>query len=379
MAKVAVKKAGGYSPSRISGIISEALVELGLRLPSGGNVLIKPNIVSQNYPSQCTTTHPAVIEALCILLADNGCRITIGESSAFYQGGYTMRGFRTSGIGAVAKKYSAKLTAFEEDGGVLADNPSGRVLKHILVSRRLRDADYIVSAGKLKTHSFAGMSGTVKNIFGFVPGGAKYEYHFEEGYTRELFGEKIADLYELVKPDLFVLDAVRGLEGLGPASTGRPKDTGVVMVSANGYALDYLAARMIGVDPAEYEILQAGIRRGLLPEPSRILMTGDFDSLPSVPYKLPKRSAPRPKEKTVLYQAVAVYPAVRQNRCTLCGACAERCPMNAISIDGAVRIDPGRCLRCFHCSYECPEKAIVLKGVHGGNLAGRFFRRLLRI
>ncbi|MBI9108861.1 MAG: DUF362 domain-containing protein [Spirochaetales bacterium] len=379
MTKVAVNKASCYDPKKLADIISEALSEVGLFLPSDARILVKPNIVSQNFPVQCTTTHPSVIDALCMLLSDNRCSIIIGESSAFYQGGYTQRGFRTSGIADVARKYSAELVAFEEDGGVLVDNPKGVVLKQILMSKRVQEADYIISAGKLKTHSFAGMSATVKNIFGLIPGGTKYEYHFTSGYSRELFAEKIADLYALVRPDLYVLDAVRGLEGPGPAATGRPKDTGIVMVSDNGYALDYLAARMIGVDPAGYEILQAGIKRRFLPDPQQIVMTGDFDTLPSVPYKLPKKSEIRPREKVLLYQAVAVYPLAKKGKCTCCGICALRCPLQAIRIDGGAEIDLDACLKCYHCYYLCPEKAIVLKGLSRFNMAGRFFRRLLRI
>jgi uncharacterized protein (DUF362 family)/Pyruvate/2-oxoacid:ferredoxin oxidoreductase delta subunit len=379
MTKVAVKKACSYDSEKLADIISGALTETGLSLPSDARVLIKPNIVSQNFPSQSTTTHPSVIEALCMLLSDNRCSIIIGESSAFYQGGFTQRGFRTSGIAAIAEKYSAELIAFEEDGGVLTDNPEGLVLKQILVSKRVQEADYIISAGKLKTHSFAGMTAAVKNIFGLIPGGTKYEYHFTGGIGQELFAEKIADLYALVQPDLYVLDAVRGLEGSGPASTGRPKDTGIVMVSDNGYALDYLAARMIGVNPASYEILQAGINRGFLPDPQQIVMTGDFDSLPRVPYKLPKKSEPRPREKVLLYQAVAVYPVVKKRKCTSCGICAGCCPVQAISMEGAAEVDLDTCLKCYYCYYHCPEKAIVLKGVTRFNMTGRFFRRLLKI
>ena len=380
MTQVAVKKADAYNPLELSQVLSEALSEAGLALPQGARVLLKPNVVAQNYPNQCTTTHPAVIEALCMLLSDKGCRITMGDSSAYYQGGYTRRGFRTSGIETIARRYAAELVPFEEDGGVLMHHEPGAILKDILVSRRLLETDCLISAAKLKTHAFAGMTGTVKNLYGLIPGGTKYEYHFVGEDTQEQFGEKIADLYGLVKPEVFVLDAVRGLEGLGPASTGKPKPTGILMVSANGYALDYLAARMIGIDPEKNEIIQAGIQRGFLKDPGKIELRGDFNTLPSIPYKLPEKSSPHPKEESGLYKFVSVYPEIRNSRCTGCGLCVKGCPTGAMKGSGIPSRNPAICLRCLYCFYLCPAKAVVLKGENPLlNRVGRIIRRIIRL
>jgi ferredoxin len=45
--------------------------------------------------------------------------------------------------------------------------------------------------------------------------------------------------------------------------------------------------------------------------------------------------------------------------CTSCGACADVCPVTAISEgDAAYVIDPETCTDCGACESECPVSAI---------------------
>jgi MinD superfamily P-loop ATPase len=52
-------------------------------------------------------------------------------------------------------------------------------------------------------------------------------------------------------------------------------------------------------------------------------------------------------------------PKVDEEKCTLCGKCAEVCAYNAIAVLGEhVLTFPQLCHGCGACSYICPEKAI---------------------
>ena len=48
--------------------------------------------------------------------------------------------------------------------------------------------------------------------------------------------------------------------------------------------------------------------------------------------------------------------------CTACGTCADRCPMDAVSLDDDVaQVIDGRCIGCGVCIPTCPEDAISLE------------------
>jgi len=60
-------------------------------------------------------------------------------------------------------------------------------------------------------------------------------------------------------------------------------------------------------------------------------------------------------------------PVVDEERCTLCGACAEVCAFKAITVVGTtVLVFPELCHSCGACSLFCPEKAIREEGRETG-------------
>lgn len=67
-------------------------------------------------------------------------------------------------------------------------------------------------------------------------------------------------------PDLFIVDAVIGMEGNGPASPDL-REIGLVLAADNAVALDAVIARMMGLDPSRLRFLRKVREAGL----------GDFD------------------------------------------------------------------------------------------------------
>ena len=106
-----------------------------------------------NRPQQHSITHFLLIEALIRLLQENGNRITIGESIAFYQKGLTERAFRTSKIAALAEKYSIELLPFEKAVLVkITENIESPI--PLYIPKALLEADMVIGLPKLKTHSY---------------------------------------------------------------------------------------------------------------------------------------------------------------------------------------------------------------------------------
>jgi ferredoxin len=52
---------------------------------------------------------------------------------------------------------------------------------------------------------------------------------------------------------------------------------------------------------------------------------------------------------------------VDEEACTGCGACAEVCPAEAITVNDVAKVDPELCTECGACTEECPVEAITLE------------------
>ncbi len=69
--------------------------------------------------------------------------------------------------------------------------------------------------------------------------------------------------------------------------------------------------------------------------------------------------------------ASAAGRGLKVGRCTVCGACAQACPGEAIEMDKAARValvDDEKCIQCFCCHEVCPNAAIDLEFTGIGRL-----------
>ena len=74
------------------------------------------------------------------------------------------------------------------------------------------------------------------------------------------------------------------------------------------------------------------------------------------------RTTKYPAEPAVLPELFRGYPRLNQALCPEgCQACADVCPVDAISNRNGLELDQGRCLFCPECSRACPTGAVAFE------------------
>jgi len=239
----------------------------------GRRVLIKPNLVDA-ISGRPVTTDPRVVEALIQLLWRRGAlAVTVADAPAFRRDPLPI--LVGSGLSDVLASGIVPFVDLNDDDTVrcpLRDRYMPR-LDHLFLPRTFVEADVVISAPKMKTHHWAGVSLSLKNLFGVLPG-IKY------GWPKNLLHQNgipasIAALYASFPFDFAVVDGVVGMEGDGPLF-GDPVPSGVLVGGRDGVAVDATCARLMGFDPRQIEHLSFMGWAGLgVTDPRRIELRGD--------------------------------------------------------------------------------------------------------
>ncbi len=363
MHDVSIAPCNTYHPSELRAALERALGLLDFDIPRGVRVLVKPNAVTNNRPEQATATHPAVVDAVCGLLADASCDITIGDSSAYWFPGYTRAAFEALGVGEVARRHGAALVCFEELPFRILERPGFPEAPRLFVADTSA-WDLVINLPKLKVHRTTRISAAVKNLFGLVPGATKARYHEllagRHDYL-DRFGAVIYDTYKAVQPGLSILDAVVSLERDGPAANGDPRRTRFVMASRDALALDTALCGVIGEQVGAVTYLREALRRGEL-DPAAVRLLGAVPTVGFVTLEdQPRAGRLQRRAKGAMFQHLTVRPSVDPARCQRCGACAERCQLDAIRLDPTATIHPDACVWCYGCVPVCEAGALALR------------------
>ncbi len=356
MAKVLIHPAATYDAVEPAVARAFALFPVDL---TGKRVLIKPNVLRGSAAEEGVVTHPALLRAVVEKVESlNPAAIVVGDNPGLFGYGDNERCFQETGLMEAAKGYYRNIG---NDAQAVAFNP--RYMAQVSISQAALAADVIISLPKFKTHGLTLITGALKNSYGLLPGAQKARLHQAAGDPRR-FQEVVVEVFRLRIPDLFIMDAVVGMEGNGPASPDL-REIGLILAADNAVALDAVVAYMMGCDPAQVPFLQKAKALGL----------GEFDldgidiegSLQRVPdFKLPPLiSGDRPDSEAIrnmLHSKAILRPKADPDQCTACGTCVEQCPVGALTLNGALpEVDPEVCIACFCCQEMCPEKAIALQ------------------
>ncbi len=272
---------------------------IGRFVKPGQTVVLKPNVVADHGMKDGhyvggVVTDRRVLEGLIRLLLPVARKVIVAEGSSINRS-------------ATAKMFAhygyETLTEIDPKKVSLVDLNSDRVIeKRVPLEKRMAmrkvpvtidKADVLISVPVLKTHFAAGVSLAVKNLQGAMPPLEKYMTHF--------FGlwQNLVNIHRVVKPALTIIDGLTGQEDFGPVS-GTPKTMNVLVGGANPVAVDAVAARVMGFNPASSLPVLLAYLQGLGPiEEDRITVVGTPIAKVASPFKQPAISVAGGKQFVV--------------------------------------------------------------------------------
>ena len=220
----------------------------------GKRILLKPNLVEFD-PKGVINTHPAVIEAAVDSFRGLGAaQVTVAEGPGHRRDNEYL--LSASGLYNVIKEHRVRYVDLNTDD-VRATPLRSRFtdLKQLYLPESLYNADLLVSMPKLKTHHWVGVTLSLKNMFGVVPG---VVYGWPKNILHwQGINNSILDINSsLPLPQFAIVDGIIGMEGNGPLQ-GQAKSSGVLIFGDDFVAVDATAARLMTLEPQKIEYLAA--------------------------------------------------------------------------------------------------------------------------
>jgi uncharacterized protein (DUF362 family) len=245
----------------LQSIVKNGLRELGIHpeWARGKSVMLKPNLVEPSKEAPHVNTHPALIRAVAEVFRSMAAReVFIAEGQGHCRD--TDLVLEQSGLGSLLSESKLEFVDLNHDDIFVEPNRFGATkMERLYLPASLRRADIIVSLPKMKTHHWAGVTLSMKNLFGVMPGIA-YGWPKNVLHKAGLEGS-ILDINAAVRPHLAIIDGIVGMEGDGPIM-GTPVSSGVLVMGTNLPAVDATAARLMGINPEKVAYLASANRLG---------------------------------------------------------------------------------------------------------------------
>jgi uncharacterized protein (DUF362 family) len=223
----------------------------------GKKILLKPNLVEPTRDRPHMTTHPAVIVAAAEAFRDWGAIVSVGEAPGHVRD--TEMALVESGVQAALQDAGLPFADLNYEPCQFVKNAGRRSpLKGFYFPRSVVEADLVVSLPKLKTHHWVGMTASLKNFYGVLPG---IKYGWPKNVLHHAgIPQTVVDINASLPATLAIVDGIDCMEGDGPIM-GSCKQMGLLLVGPNLAAVDATAARVMGLDPARISYLQLAADR----------------------------------------------------------------------------------------------------------------------
>jgi uncharacterized protein (DUF362 family) len=241
--RVAILAASDYT-GNLEPLLMSGLRTFGLDVRNR-SVLLKPNLVDY-IPGDAINTHPMLVVSAAECFRRLGAKSVVVAEGPGHQRD-TQLLLSASGLQKPLRYLGIDFVDLNRDRIVPV-----KLLAHfsdlgrLWLPRTLLEADFVVSMPKLKTHHWSGVSLSLKNMFGVVPG-AKY------GWPKNILHWKgiqdcVVDICATVQIHFVIADGVVAMEGNGPLN-GTPRRLGKIVLADDPVAADATCARLMGINP----------------------------------------------------------------------------------------------------------------------------------
>jgi uncharacterized protein (DUF362 family) len=235
--------------------ISRGIRELGITPEElkGKRILLKPNLVETAPGAPHINTHPLVLRGAIVAFLRLGvATVMVAEGPGHRRD--TLAVYEESGLADVLTEDRIRFHDLNYMTGYELRNAGRQTSMRTLTFPALfQEVDWIVSVAKMKTHHWAGVTLSMKNLFGVMPG---IYYGWPKNVLHKAgIQDSILDINATLKPHFAIVDGIVGMQGDGPIM-GDPKQAGVLVMGRNLAAVDATCCRIMGIDPYKVSYLE---------------------------------------------------------------------------------------------------------------------------
>ncbi|MGB0909881.1 MAG: DUF362 domain-containing protein [Nitrospirales bacterium] len=242
-----IGKANSYTSNLVS-ILLGGFQQLGVTPQEikEKRILLKPNLVETRQDAPHINTHPLLIQATIEAFLYLGAKsVIVGEGPGHRRDALQI--LEEAGLANVLYEDRIPFVSLNDMTGFSRPNAGRQThLDSLIFPDIFQEIDWVVSMAKLKTHHWAGVTLSMKNLFGTLPG---LYYGWPKNVLHHAgIHESILDITATLRPHFSIIDGIIGMEGDGPIM-GTPKHAGVLVMGRDLPAVDATGARLMGINP----------------------------------------------------------------------------------------------------------------------------------
>ncbi|MCC6367572.1 MAG: DUF362 domain-containing protein [Bryobacterales bacterium] len=209
------------------------------------SVLLKPNLVEYLAGVEVNTNPQLVVAAAGAFLELGAKRVLVGEGPGHQRDTYLV--LVESGLEAQLRDRKIRFVDLNRDELFRVPTKATFTgLDHFWLPRTVLASDFVVSMPKIKTHHWAGVTLSMKNMFGVIPG-TKYGWPKNVLHWKGIH-RSILDICATVPVHFVIADGIVAMEGNGPLH-GTHRHLGKIVLADDPVAADFTSARLMGLDP----------------------------------------------------------------------------------------------------------------------------------